>query len=488
MHWTSGIEVGLRLIAWTWVRRLLEGWDGARALFEDNEEALAQIWWHQHYLANFRSRGSSANNHVIAEAAGQLVGGLAFGWFEESEGWARQASQLLQDELTKNTFPSGVNREMAFDYHGFVAELGPPGRSRGGAGAAIRSPRPPGRRCVAWSTWRPPWSTRRIGLPAREIATMAGPWFWDQPRTTGGRACWRWAGRCSAHRTGGQRRRRTRSASWWRRWPEIKLNWGGLPGAPATSTTPVSPSCAAPTSDGPEIWCRCDGGPHGFLSIAAHAHADALSVEVRHAGVEILVDPGTYCYGSEPDWRSYFKSTLGHNTVEIANRDQSRSGGPTLWIRGARTRLVNLDTDHSGDLRSWSAEHDGYTSLDPPASHQRTVRLESAHRRIEITDEIRTAGAHPIRLAFHLGPTVRAELDDHAVALRWDSGEPSRESATLQLPAGLHWTLVRASTHPILGWYSRGFGQKEPTTTVLGEGTCAGSRQFQTVLQFAPST
>ena len=22
-----------------------------------------------------------------------------------------------------------------------------------------------------------------------------------------------------------------------------------------------------------EIWCRCDGGPHGYLSIAAHAHA-----------------------------------------------------------------------------------------------------------------------------------------------------------------------------------------------------------------------
>src|SRR5262249_11556822 len=44
----------------------------------------------------------------------------------------------------------------------------------------------------------------------------------------------------------------------------------------------------------PEIWCRCDGGPHGFLSIAAHAHADALSVEVRYGGVEILADPGTY--------------------------------------------------------------------------------------------------------------------------------------------------------------------------------------------------
>ena len=92
--------------------------------FEENDDALIQIWWHQRYLANFRSRGSSANNHVMAEAAGQLIGALAFDWFEESEKWADRAARLLEDELGKNTFPSGVNREMAFDYHGFVAELG----------------------------------------------------------------------------------------------------------------------------------------------------------------------------------------------------------------------------------------------------------------------------------------------------------------------------------------------------------------------------
>ena len=40
--------------------------------------------------------------------------------------------------------------------------------------------------------------------------------------------------------------------------------------------------------DFPEIWCRCDRGPHGYPNIAAHAHADALSVEVRYAGVDIL--------------------------------------------------------------------------------------------------------------------------------------------------------------------------------------------------------
>ena len=81
----------------------------------------------------------------------------------------------------------------------------------------------------------------------------------------------------------------------------------------------------------PEIWCRCDGGPHGFLSIAAHAHADALSVEVRYGGVDILADPGTYCYHGEPAWRSYFRSTIAHNTVELGGRSQSSDGGPFMW-------------------------------------------------------------------------------------------------------------------------------------------------------------
>ena len=85
----------------------------------------------------------------------------------------------------------------------------------------------------------------------------------------------------------------------------------------------------------PEIWCRCDGGPHGFLSIAAHAHADALSVEVRYGGVDILADPGTYCYHGDPAWRSYFRSTIAHNTLEIDGRNQSVEGGPFLWLRHA---------------------------------------------------------------------------------------------------------------------------------------------------------
>ncbi len=124
VNWSSGIELGIRLISWVWVRRLLDGWSGATALFEDNEDAIRQVRWHQQYLTAFRSRGSSANNHVIAEAAGQLVSSCAFPWFEESERWRVDATRLLESELHRNTFASGLNRELAFDYHGFVTELG----------------------------------------------------------------------------------------------------------------------------------------------------------------------------------------------------------------------------------------------------------------------------------------------------------------------------------------------------------------------------
>src|SRR6478736_1471151 len=123
---------------------------------------------------------------------------------------------------------------------------------------------------------------------------------------------------------------------------------------------------------GPEIWCRCDSGPHGFLSIAAHAHADALSVEVRHDGTDILTDPGTYCYHGEPMWREWIRSTAAHNTVEIGGESQAESGGPFLWITQPRTRTRTCNVGDQS-VQTWTADHDGYLRLPIPTVHRRSV-------------------------------------------------------------------------------------------------------------------
>ena len=103
VHWTSGIELGIRLVSWAWIRRLLDGWGGAADLFEHNPDALRQLQHHQAFLAAFSSTGSSANNHLVAEAAGLAVAGLAFPWFPQSAAWAGKGLGVVQRELRLQT-------------------------------------------------------------------------------------------------------------------------------------------------------------------------------------------------------------------------------------------------------------------------------------------------------------------------------------------------------------------------------------------------
>ncbi|MFI6855358.1 alginate lyase family protein [Streptomyces sp. NPDC050416] len=477
VHWTSGIELGIRLLSWVWIRRLLDGWPGAAGLFEDNPVALNQIWHHQRWLAAFPSRGSSANNHVIAEAAGQFAAACAFGWFPASARWRADALRTLERHLRANTFGSGLNRELATEYHGLVLELGLAAVAEADARGV---PVPASVRLVLLrmtdalaavvdSRLRPPRqgdADDGHGL----VVDGAGTDRWASLLATGdavfGRLAW---------------------------WPEVTGTDVRTP-LLAALVKPTELSVTRPASRpahfadagmtilrGPgEIWCRCDGGPHGFLSIAAHAHADALSVEVRHDGVDVLADPGTYCYHGQPEWRQYFRSTLGHNTLQLDGGDQSVSGGPFLWTRHAKTRVLVADTSGEGVAR-WCAEHDGYR----PSVHRRRVELTAASRELRVVDEVR--GPHgprrEVRLAFHLGPAITADLVGNRAQLSWTRDGEDR-SAVLDLPGQLTWRAHRGETGPPLGWYSAGFGRKEPTTTLVGTGFADGAEDFTTLLRF----
>jgi hypothetical protein len=481
VHWTSGIELGIRLISLTWIRRLLDDWPGAADLFERDALALRQIRWHQQYLAAFPSRGSSANNHVIAEAAGQLVASCAFPWFTESERWRRRSERLLERELVRNTFPSGIGRELASDYQYFIAELGFLAAAEAEAcghpladvvwerlcamadsAAALvdEKLRPPrqgdsdeGRALVLDA----PVPNRWPSLLALADALVGRLDWWPQPPADAGGVIIGAMAGTRHHLAGRPAQRPSRFAD-----------------------AGITLLRTARHDHLPEIWCRCDGGPHGYLSIAAHAHADALSVEVRYGGVEILADPGTYCYHGEPPWRSYFRSTIAHNTAELGGRCQSSESGPFMWSRHADGREVEVIDD--GDIATWTAEHNGYASLDPPALHRRSVLLDRASRSIDITDEIE-GGSHDIRLAFHLGPEVQVQLNECCAALSWPAAS-APVAARLELAPGLRWTLHRGEIDPILGWYAPGLGRRVPAFSLLGSGRSAPGTPLATRLEF----
>ncbi|MEU6002718.1 alginate lyase family protein [Streptomyces sp. NPDC047197] len=479
VHWISGIELGIRLLSWVWIRRLLDGWPGAADLFEDNPVARNQIWHHQRWLAAFPSRGSSANNHVIAEAAGQFAAACAFGWFPSSARWRAGALRSLERHLRANTFGSGLNRELATEYHGLVLELGLAALAEADASGV---PVPPSVRLVLLrmtdalaavvdGRLRPPRqgdADDGHGL----IVDGAGTDRWGSLLATGdavfGRLAW---------------------------WPEVTGTDVRTPllaalikpyaqrgTGPAVSRPAHRPAHFADAGmtilRGPDgIWCRCDGGPHGFLSIAAHAHADALSVEVRHDGVDVLADPGTFCYHGQPEWRQYFRSTLGHNTLELDGADQSVSGGPFLWTGHARSRVLVADTSGE-DVARWCAEHDGYQR----SVHRRRVELVSSAKELRVIDEVH-GPRRAVRLAFHLGPAIAVDLVGNWAVLTWARDGEDR-SAVLDLPGQLDWRAHRGESDPPLGWYSPGFGRKEPATTLIGTGFADGAKGFTTVLRF----
>ena len=490
VHWTSGIEIGVRLVSWVWVRRLLDSSPMAADLFERNPLGLRQLAHHQRYLATLRSHSSSANNHLIAEAAGLFAAACAFPWFPESGAWRVRSASILRREIAAQTFASGPNREQAFGYHGFVLELALAAALEGEAAGFSLG-------VGTWDILRRMTDSiaavadARLGVPRHGDSDDASGLLLDDP------AYDRWSALLS---TGACL---FGALPWWpepRRADVRTALWSALAHPPENLTGPrpsQRPSLFADAGMAilrdhpgvaPEIWCRCDHGPLGYLSLAAHGHADALAVELRHDGVDVLCDPGTYCYHGEPEWRAYFRSTLGHNTLEVAGVSQVVDGGPFLWLRPPRSQATQLSGLDHGAVAVWEAEHDGYARLDPPAVHRRRVEFDRDARTIAILDRLECEGVHPCRLAFHLGEQVSCELVSGTGLLSWRSPGGTMQFAQLELPAELEWSAVRGQTDPPLGWYSPSFDEKRPTTTLLGVGHAGFGRTLRSVIRFERPT
>ncbi len=477
IHWLSGIEIGMRLIAFAWTRRLLGDWPGGADLFERNPDFLLQLHHHERWLATFYSRGSSANNHLIAEAAGLFIAATAFSGTPQQARWAALAAGILEQEALTQTFPDGLNRELAFGYHGYVLALLLLAASEGEAdgrplsddtwhavtrmadalaanltqGPALLAPRQgDGDDAFALMVDAPesgPWS------PLLELAaTMLGARDW-WPKPAGRFVLARVVAPLARSRRGSDLRPAQR--------PNVFKEAG------VTFLRRADDAISA----------RVDHGPQGYLATAAHGHADALAFELSIGGQPVLIDPGTYCYQGEPEWRRYFRSTLAHNTLEIGGADQAVQAGPFLWSSQATGWVESKRGIEDGAQAELIVAHDGYRRLDPKATHFRRFVLDRHAQHLSVTDWIEAAAPAPVRLAYHFHPEIDVMLDGHRARLRWAGG-----AAVIDLPEKLSWAFHRGEEQPPLGWFSPAFGEKIPTTVLIGSGEMSPQERLETRL------
>lgn len=140
---------------------------------------------------------------------------------------------------------------------------------------------------------------------------------------------------------------------------------------------------------------RC--GAIGQRGKGGHAHNDQLSLCVKIAGRDFLVDPETYTYTSNPEIRNEFRRTEAHNTLIIKGKEQNdfaeNNADDLFWFKTDRARGKFL----SATDKSVTAEHRGFGSA---CNRELIFSAEG----IEGTDKIKSPEEKSV--LFHLAPEV----------------------------------------------------------------------------------
>ena len=220
-----------------------------------------------------------------------------------------------------------------------------------------------------------------------------------------------------------------------------------------------------------------DHGPLGYLSIAAHGHADALSVWLSVGDTPVIVDPGTYVYNSAPLWRERFRSSMSHNTLSISGVSSSSTSGLFNWAAKANARLVSGSGPASREV---VAEHDGYLRRFG-VRHRRSVSMSEAGR-VTIADElVGSSDPLPVRISFLINPRLSVRMNDgkrNSVVVE-DGGRPLVEfshQGTLEP----HIAFGDGDTGE--GWVSPSFGKLEAAYQISFEGLLSE----KSVIEIAP--
>jgi hypothetical protein len=489
VNWCSSLENAIRLMNWAWVWSLLGG--RSAPLFQDErgrrllERWLESVYLHLRFIDRSYSAHSSANNHLIGEAAGAFVGSSIWPCWPEAADWRARAHAILVREALLQNAPDGVNREQAFSYQQFVLDF-LISAAIAGAGSGMPLPADVCERIETMVEFLAAVADGSGHVPMIGDADdgyvyrlSPEPEFdnYASLRNTAARLFGRTDLRASDHDD--------HKTAWLTAGQGFLRIPGSEPPPPRVRGSRAFHAggyfvMAGHDTHGREIKCVVDAGPLGYLSIAAHGHADALSIVLSYDGKEVLVDPGTFAYHTQPVWRAYFRGTAAHNTVQIDGADQSQSGGNFMWLRHAKCRV--LDWRSTAESDTLVAMHDGYSTLPDPVEHRRTVQLDKRAGRLVITDEIRCRAVHRADWHWHFAEGWRTALAEEGGGVQARQGRLSVRVLTDD--RRLEMRCTRGGTNPPLGWISRRFGVREPIDTWSRSRECIGESVTQTTVSF----
>ena len=457
VNWTSALELALRLINWAWAIAFARQSPAlTKSLFNQIMRFIAE---QSVYISRHLSAYSSANNHLIGEAAGLAVVGLCFPWLRHAAEWCDIGFRILEREIERQISTDGVPVEQATHYLAFVLDFNlivwKLAQLNG-----FDPPRVWDERLGAACTFITHITDDAGHVPA--IGDSDDAWVVqldDRNEVNNFRALLA---------TAAVLLKRSDLKACAYRWDE-KSQWLlGEPGRLAFEALPVT---------SPELGSRLfaaggygvmrasgrvivsDFGPLGYLSTAAHGHADALNLLVSVDGFPFIVDSGTYAYQEGDMWRGFFRSTAAHNTVVIDGQNQSEIQGTFLWGRKAKAHLLLWQPGSDVDILM--AEHDGYAKFG--IIHRRLVMFHKPDWLV-VGDELLGRGRHQVEQFWHLPPSFKADVVNNRILIT-DSQHTWEMIVDNISPTSI--SILYGEKDPIQGWFSsRQYAHKIPAITI----------------------
>jgi len=235
-------------------------------------------------------------------------------------------------------------------------------------------------------------------------------------------------------------------------------------------------------------WLFFDCGPVGMgtndpnLELGTHGHSDTLNFGLSLDGQTIITDIGSYVYTTEQPFHQYFRSAKGHNVAIIDDTDQNVLVDYP-WTLKQTAQGKNLKSKFDSDMDYVSGEHTGYQRLEDPVQIKREIFFSKKDNFCLIKDSFKAKGKHKINSLLHLFPWLKAEIiSQNLVEVKF--GQKILKIAILS-PVKIK--IDEGKTSPVSGWYATDFGKKSPAQVINLSSDIKANSEIKILLSWGKS-
>jgi hypothetical protein len=362
-NWTSGQEVGLRLMAWVWAGQIfLRSEDSNPARLAALANAVAS---HAARIpATLVYACSQNNNHLLTEAAALYTAGLALPDHPLAASWRELGRKWLGWCFDHQIDRSGEYVQHSMNYHRLMLQTALWGHAIARHDPSQKTGAPFGEAGLKNLVLAANWLLSRLDPVSGQVPNLgANDGALIFPLSNGDFVDYRPIAQAAS---------RAFLGTWLPSgaWDEMSL-WYGLAEA---GKKPAEGFGSEGQLSAINSWASL----RAVRYTSRPSHADQLHCDLWWRGWNVARDAGTYRYTASPPWDNQLTTALVHNTVSINGVDQMTRAGRFLYLDWAQADFLSVPASGAGAIRSISARTDAYARFN--VRHERSVAVVAEDR------------------------------------------------------------------------------------------------------------